>query len=217
MGDSELVRQPDLTVVVQAGGESRRMGRSKATVPFLGEPFILRNLRAFAPIAGELVVTTNEPENLGFIAQEFGEGVVRLERDLFEKRGALNGVVTAVSAARTPYVAIVAVDMAFASPQLVLAELAELKRTGADLAIPHLENGYEPFHAVYRVEACLPAMRDAVARDIIRAAGWFDESTDICEFDEQMVAEATGGEDCFANANTPTELQALEHRAVANM
>ena len=34
---------------------------------------------------------------------------------------------------------------------------------------------------------------------------------------EQMIADATGGADCFANANTPTELKELEHRAVANM
>ena len=34
--------RPRVTVVIQAGGESRRMGQSKATVPFAGRPLICR-------------------------------------------------------------------------------------------------------------------------------------------------------------------------------
>jgi len=34
------------SIVIQAGGESRRMGHDKALVPFLGQPLIERILEA---------------------------------------------------------------------------------------------------------------------------------------------------------------------------
>ena len=59
--------RPKLTVAIQAGGESRRMGQSKATVPFLGEPLLTRIVERIACAADELVVTTNEASRLGFL------------------------------------------------------------------------------------------------------------------------------------------------------
>ena len=43
---SEHYVRPRVTVVIQAGGESRRMGQSKATVPFAGRPLICRLVEA---------------------------------------------------------------------------------------------------------------------------------------------------------------------------
>lgn len=43
------------------------MGRSKATVPFLGEPLIWRGINRLLPLADEFIITTNEPENLDFL------------------------------------------------------------------------------------------------------------------------------------------------------
>ncbi len=56
-----------LTVIIQAGGESRRMGQEKALVPFLGRPLISRVIDRLAPIADEMVITTNHPEAFGFL------------------------------------------------------------------------------------------------------------------------------------------------------
>lgn len=51
--------RPRVTVVIQAGGESRRMGQSKATVPFAGRPLICRLVERLGPVADDLVITTN--------------------------------------------------------------------------------------------------------------------------------------------------------------
>ena len=57
-----------LTVVIQAGGESRRMGQDKALLPFLGRPLIRACHRARSrPLADEVLVTTNRPEAYGFL------------------------------------------------------------------------------------------------------------------------------------------------------
>lgn len=201
------VRQK-LTVVIQAGGESRRMGRSKALVPFLGRPLIERMVDRLAPVADELVITTNEPEKLAFLLERTDVDV-RLERDVLPERGALRGLYTALSQAGSPLVATVACDMVFASARLIVAEAVKLAETGCDAVVPHNKHGFEPFHAVYRRKTCLPAVKRALDEGHASAKSFFD-SVDVLPFEreEVLAAEPRGG--CFINVNTPEELHAVE-------
>ena len=205
--------RPRVTVVIQAGGESRRMGRSKATVPFAGRPLICRLVERLAPVADDLVITTNEPDNLAFLHQEFPQYNIQLVCDAYDYRGALPGLYTALQAARNPYVAVVACDMVFASASLVVAEALALKESGADAVVPVNKHGYEPFHAIYRRMACLPAVRRALGRGEKRAQSFFDE-VNVLAFPQAKVLEAEPMGGCFINANTPEELHAIEESFV---
>src|SRR5512134_26433 len=97
-----------LTVCIQAGGASSRMGEDKALKPFLGRPLIQRVVDRLQPIADELIVTTNRLEEYSFLH-------TRLIPDLKPGRGALGGLYTAIASATHPIVAVVACDMPFAS------------------------------------------------------------------------------------------------------
>ena len=206
-----MSKSGNLTIVLQAGGESRRMGRSKATVPFLGEPLIRRGINRLLPLADEFIITTNEPENLDFLDDLVDLGKIRLVTDAYEKRGALRGVYTAINAASKDYVALVACDMIFPSRNLLAAELEALMDNGADAAIPKTQFGYEPFHAVYRRSTCLPVIYRAAESGESKATSWFDQ-VDICEFTSQMVGQAEPRGGCFINVNTPEELADAEKR-----
>ena len=206
--------RPRVTVVIQAGGESRRMGQSKATVPFAGRPLICRLVERLGPVADDLVITTNEPENLAFLHGEFPQYRIQLVCDAFNVRGALPGLYTALQAARNPYVAVVACDMVFASASLVVAEALAMNETGADVVVPVNKHGFEPFHAMYRRMGCLPAVRAALDRGEKRAQGFFAD-VNVCEFPQERVLEAEPMGGCFINANTPEELNALEETFLA--
>ena len=191
-----------LTVVIQAGGESRRMGQDKALMPFLGKPLISRVLQRLAPIADEVIVTTNKPESYRFLG-------LPLHPDILPGRGALGGLYTALESARRSLVAVVACDMPFASPRLIEAMRSALIGAQADLAIPVTEGGREPFHAVYRRETCLPPILQALEAGKWRVDSWFEEvrllpipPEEARKYDPQRV--------CFWNVNTPEELQAAE-------
>ena len=201
--------RPKVTVVIQAGGESRRMGQSKALVPFEGRPLICRLIERLSSVADELIITTNEGERLAFLAHQYPELAIRLVPDLHEFRGALPGIHTALEAASNPYVAIVACDMLFASPRLIVAEAIAMRESGADAVVPVNKHGYEPFHAIYRREGCLSAVREIIESGDKRAQSFFDR-VNVREFSqhEVLAAEPMGG--CFINANTPEELRALE-------
>ncbi|MDD2695858.1 MAG: NTP transferase domain-containing protein, partial [Anaerolineales bacterium] len=74
-----------LTLVIQAGGESRRMGTDKALVPFLGVPLIERVIARLAGLGDELVVTANQPEAYRYLN-------LPIFSDLLPGRGALGGL-----------------------------------------------------------------------------------------------------------------------------
>ena len=209
--------RPKITVAIQAGGESRRMGRSKATVPFLGRPLLARIATRLAPVADELLITTNEPQNLGFL-EELDLGCpVRLVTDVYDVRGALRGIYTALSAARYPYVALVACDMVFASPALAYAQARVAQLEDVDAVVPSNANGYEPFHALYRVSACLPAVERALGRGESRAKDFFgDEGIRLREFTRDEVKDAAPFGGSFVNVNTPDELAHAESLILEN-
>lgn len=201
--------RPRLTVAIQAGGESRRMGQSKATVPFLGRPLLARIVERVAPVADELVITTNEPERLAFLDNLDIGCDIRLVRDVCSDRGALRGLYTAFQAASNPLISVIACDMVFASPRLMAAEAAVLHRERVDAVVPRNQNGFEPFHATYRVETCLAAIERSLSEGNARAKDFFDK-INLRPFTNDDVTRVVPQRGCFINANTPDELARLE-------
>ena len=194
-----------LTVVIQAGGQSSRMGEDKALKPFLGRPLIQRVIERLAPIADEMIVTTNRPAEYGFLNQ-------RLMTDLRPGRGALGGLYTAISSATSPFVAVAACDMPFASKNFFESAYRLMVKEEADVVIAKTDEGYEPFHALYRRETCLPAIEAAIDVDQWKVIAWFPQvkvrilSTDeIKEFDPSGL--------CFWNVNTPEDFIKAEDLA----
>jgi molybdopterin-guanine dinucleotide biosynthesis protein MobB len=203
--------KPRISVVIQAGGESRRMGRSKATVPFRGRPLIMHMVERLKSAADELIITTNEPENLEFLHEEYPELGIRLVTDDYNFRGALPGLHTAVNAATNSLVAVVACDMVFASAPLVLSEAYEMILEGCDVVVPVNSHGFEPFHAMYRKETCLPGIKRALDNGSTRAQSLFDDpAVKVYYFGQEAVLQAEPRGGCFINANTPDELARLE-------
>jgi len=194
-----------LSLVIQAGGRSKRMGKDKGLVSFLGKPLIQRVIERLAPLADEILITTNRPEGYGFLGH-------RLVADLYPGRGALGGLYTALSAANFPLVAVVACDMPFASPELLAVEQQCLSNGTYDAVIPNPPSGMEPFHSVYRRETCLPAIKVALDANQWRADAWFNQvNLRLLSIDEITHYDPTGL--VFWNVNTPEELSRAEERA----
>lgn len=201
--------RPKVTVVIQAGGESRRMGQSKALVPFMGRPLICRLVERLAPAADELIITTNEGPKLEFLHEQYPELDIKLVPDVHDFRGALPGIHTALEAASNPFVAIIACDMLLASPHVIIAEAIALAESDADAVVPVNKHGFEPFHSIYRRDTCLPQVCELLDAGDKRAQSFYDR-VNIREFTRAEVIEAEPLGGCFINANTPDELRAME-------
>jgi molybdopterin-guanine dinucleotide biosynthesis protein A len=191
-----------LTVVIQAGGASRRMGQDKALIPFLGQPLIQRVIERVRPIANELLVTTNNPQGLDFLK-------IPLIPDVLPGYGALGGLYTALLSAHHPLVGVVACDLPFVNGHLLALECDRLDQSQADVAIPLTGRGYEPFQAVYRRATCLDPIQAALAAGERRVDSWFSKvkleilSTELLSLSEPDTV-------IFWNLNTPEDVQMAE-------
>ena len=191
------------------------MGEDKALKTFLGRPLIERVIERLAPIADELIVTTNRPEDYAFLtaSTEALHGVpLSLRADLKPGRGALGGLYTAIASAKHSLVAVAACDMPFASATLFEAASSLLLEKEVDVVIPRSEEGYEPLHAVYRRAACLPAIESAIEADQWRVISWFPQvRVQILTPDEVKRYDLLGL--AFWNVNTPDEFAKAEEIA----
>lgn len=194
-----------LTVVIQAGGESSRMGEDKALKTFLGHPLIQRVVERLTPIADEIIVTTNRPPAYAFLN-------LRIIPDLKPGRGALGGLYTAIASATHPIVAVVACDMPFASPKLIEAMSRLLVEEETDVVIAKSEEGYEPFHAVYRREICLSAIESTITADQWKVIAWFPQVKVRILTPEEIRSTDPDGL-AFWNVNTPEEFAKAEELA----
>jgi molybdopterin-guanine dinucleotide biosynthesis protein A len=200
-----------LTIVIQAGGASRRMGEDKALKRFMGRPLIQRVIDRFSSSADEMIINANNRERYRI----FDRPVIA---DLIPDRGALGGLYTALYYASHPYAAVIACDMPFANAPLIKAQLDLLIRENADVVIPKTDEGFEPFHAVYKRETCLAAIKSAIDHDQWKMISWFPHvivrsltSAEIALHDPRGLA--------FHNLNTPAEFAEAEAlaRSIDNM
>ena len=194
-----------LTVCIQAGGASSRMGEDKALKTFLGRPLVQRVMERLNPIADEILVTTNRPQDFDFLG-------LRLLPDLKPGRGALGGLYTAIASATHPIVAVVACDMPFASAKLIEAAHKIMDDEQVDVVIAKSDEGYEPLHAVYRRETCLPAIESAIEADQWKVVAWFPQvKVRVLTPDEVKFFDPEGL--AFWNVNTPAEFVKAEELA----
>ncbi len=194
-----------LTVVIQAGGQSSRMGEDKALKPFLARPLIQRVVDRMKPMADEIIVTTNQPAGYEFWG-------LRLVSDLKPGRGALGGLYTAVASAASPLVAVAACDMPFASPDFFEGARRIMDEEKADVVIAKTDEGYEPLHALYRRGTCLPAIESAIEADQWKVISWFPQVIVRVLTGEEVKSLDPSGL-CFWNLNTPEEFAEAEHLA----
>lgn len=178
------------------------MGVNKALVLFKGQPLITRVINRLASNADEVLITSNEPQSLSFLA-------FPIYPDLIPGMGALGGLYTALHYARYPSVMIVATDMPFASPVLFQKQLEILQNEGMDLVVPVTNEGYEPFHAVFRRETCLEAVKSALDDGQRRMISWFPK-VKVRTMSIEEVHKNGVSQQAFLNVNTQDDLHQAE-------
>jgi molybdenum cofactor guanylyltransferase len=195
-----------LTIAIQSGGQSSRMGQDKALLPFLGKPLIQRVVARLKPLSADILITTNQPKDYQFLK-------FPLVPDLMPGTGALGGLYTALTAARNSFVAVVACDMPFANPDLLSECLAIILESDFDAVIPRTDFGLEPIHAVYRRETCIPAIETALQSQQRRVIAWHANANIRillpAEYEHLDPHKLT-----FWNVNTPKEFQQAEQKAI---
>jgi molybdopterin-guanine dinucleotide biosynthesis protein A len=130
-----------LSAVLLAGGESRRMGRDKATMELDGEPMWQRQFRILRALKPERIFVSART------APPWLPNDVELLLDDPPSRGPLSGLTKALAASRTTHVMTLAVDMPFMTAE----ELRRLCRLADEDCgvVPEIAKRAEPLAAIY--------------------------------------------------------------------
>ena len=100
-----------VTVAINAGGKSTRMGSDKALLEIGGRPMIEHIIEQTAGL-GEQVIITNTAE----LYARFG---LPTFSDVLPDKGALGGLYTSIQVAAQPYALVLACDMPFINRPLL--------------------------------------------------------------------------------------------------
>lgn len=189
-----------ITIALQAGGKSSRMGEDKALIRLAGMPLIERVLSRIDGLADEILITTNHPETLAYLN-------LRMAGDDVPGAGALHGLKTALRAAQGETVLVLSCDTPFVSREL----LEHLLNQGheADVVIPKRGDKYEPLQAVYKRARCLPAVEAALESGAHRMVSFFPK-VHILPIEEPALSEFDPSGLSFFNVNTREDLKRAE-------
>jgi molybdenum cofactor guanylyltransferase len=138
------------TLVLLAGGDSRRMGRPKALLPVGGTTLIERLAAGLAPAFAHLVVAGRDPERLPPALRP------RAAPDLHPGAGPLAGVEAGLAASPHDLVVVVACDMPRVTADLLRRLAQAIECADADAAVPRIDGRPEPACAAYRRSAAGP-------------------------------------------------------------
>ena len=135
----------NISAVLLAGGESRRMGRDKATVRFRGKPLWriqLKLLRKLEPT--EIFVSSRtdpvwRPADVPFIADDS------------PSRGPISGLAASLAQTRAKHLLALAIDMPFVTEEYLTFLCTQIEPGHG--VIPKIEDRFEPLAAIYPHEA----------------------------------------------------------------
>ncbi|PYI74780.1 MAG: hypothetical protein DMF01_09465 [Verrucomicrobia bacterium] len=146
----------NMSAVLLAGGESRRMGKDKAMLQFRERPLwqiqfeLLRKLQPSEIFISARTDPTWRPEDVRFVA------------DIPPSRGPLSGLAASLAQMHTTHLLALAIDMPFMTEDFLLS-LCDHIEPGCGV-VPKIDNRAEPLAAIYPHEAEIE-VREALVDD----------------------------------------------------
>jgi molybdopterin-guanine dinucleotide biosynthesis protein A len=184
------------SLVILAGGLSRRMGRDKASLP-AGDGTLIEHLaRRLAPVVDETIVAgrSGRPQLSG----------VRIVEDRYPGLGPLAGIHAGLAAARYPHVWVVGCDLPDADPALAHLFLGLV--AGYDAVVPRIDGEPQGVCALYdralasRIDGLLEAGERRVKALLAASNVRYVTSEELRAADPKLRS--------FRNINTPTDYEA---------
>jgi molybdopterin-guanine dinucleotide biosynthesis protein A len=186
--------------IVLCGGQSKRMGRPKAWLPFAGEIMLPRVVRLLRQVVHPVIVVAAPDQEVPPLSDE-----VSIVRDEEQGRGPLQGLAAGLHALRGSAEAayLSSCDVPFLQPAFV-RRLIDLLGPHA-ICVPRVGQYHHPLAAVYRLEVA-EAVGRLLAEDRLRPLFLFEAvATRVVEAAE--LVDVDPAFQTLRNLNTPPEYE----------
>jgi molybdenum cofactor guanylyltransferase len=184
----------EFTAIILTGGQSSRMGRPKALLPFGNEPLIVHLVRQLER-KFKLVVVVAAPD------QELPPVPAKMVRDEIAYQGPVGGIYYGLLAAIGTGAFVTSCDAAFLSLPLISFLTSQL--SDYDVVVPYWQDRFQPLHAVYRTSVA-PLLKEQLERGELRPIFLYDRVR-TRKVDEQEIRRFDPGGLSFFNMNAPDD------------
>jgi molybdopterin-guanine dinucleotide biosynthesis protein A len=195
--------------IVLCGGQSKRMGRPKAWLPFAGETMLPRVVRLLGDAVSPLVVVAAPDQDLPPLPSD-----IAVVRDEEKGRGPLQGLAAGLAAlrGRADAAYLSSCDVPFLRPAFV-RRLIDLLGD-YHICVPRVGDYHHPLAALYRLDVA-DAVKRLLAEDRLRPFFLFEAvPTRIVEAAELADVDPTF--QTLRNLNTPEDYEAALREAAGH-
>ena len=189
----------DCTAIILAGGDSRRMGRDKAMMPFANQTLIQSVITIMQGLFPVTILSVRDYRKEIDLPQVC---------DMQTNGGPLTGLVTTLGRIATPWAFVVACDMPFVSPQLV-EQLAK-HRARQQAVVPVVQGHLQPMAAFYSVSA-LAVMRATLSLGDKSLSGAI-KHLNVSYVDETRMLNSDAAMRSFIDLDTPQDWAKAQER-----
>jgi molybdopterin-guanine dinucleotide biosynthesis protein A len=187
-----MIPKEQLTAVILAGGQSRRMGKNKALLTLHGQTFLERLQAAARPLVQTVALIDN-----GALADVW---TGRVWRDRYTGQGPVAGLETALYHCQTPYILALSCDLPLLSTEVLAYLLAQSQPQQS--TIFSLQGRWQPLVGVY-AKAQHRCFENALQNEQLRLMRVLQAlSLHVCPCPAHWARH-------LSNINTPTAYQQL--------
>jgi len=189
----------DISSIVLAGGEGKRLGCDKILETIGCKSLIQQTISNLVFLNSDIIIVTALKRSF----PEFAEHPrLKIVSDIYPGKGPLIGIYTGLSISDSLYNLVIACDMPFLNEGL-LHYMMQVS-PDFDIVVPRLGKLVEPLHAVYS-KACLPTIEQMLEQDnlsvhklLAKVKTRYVETEEINRFDPEQLS--------FFNINTESDL-----------
>ena len=190
----------EITGVILAGGEARRMGGGdKGLVDLCGKPLVEHALAALSPQVNAIIINANRNQDRYAV---YGYPVVADKRQGFQ--GPLAGMLSCLEATKTEFMVTAPCDSPLLPDDLVARLFRQLSEDEADISVAHNGDRMQPVFTLMPISLApsMQAFLDGGDRKIDR---WFEQH-------KLAVTDFSDKPECFRNINNPADLAQMEEQ-----
>lgn len=190
----------DISCIVLAGGKSIRFGHDKVLEKIGKTSLIEQVVFKVDSLSKNIIIVTAKERSF---AQLANHPKIKIASDIFPGQGSLGGIYTGLVKSDSFYNLVVAADMPFLNEKLLryMIEVSD----GFDFVLPHINNWYEPLHAIYSKNCITPikSILEQGKKVIVELFKYvkvrYVEAEEVDRFDPRHLS--------FFNVNTREELE----------
>lgn len=195
---SNRINKADITGVILAGGQARRMeGQDKGLVLLNNKPMIEYVIEALKPQVGSLLINANRNHDK---YSEYGFDIVSDE--LSGYHGPLAGMASALNKTETPYMLTAPCDSPFIPDDLVQRLITALETKDADISVAHNGERMQPVFCLMKKEL-LSSMNEFLSQGERKIDKWFNQHS-------LAIADFSDIPETFDNLNTIEDIKSVE-------